>query len=196
MSHPITPRPEPTDPGVVLARDEDSFESKLETARGRWMYEALLSVHRAVRRDLDRVEGLAAAALEDLSPEELREQLDDIKRNGMLWKLQVNCLRYCRFVHAHHNAEDGDFFPELRETNPAISTVIDRLQADHRRVSDDLDDVEATARALEGDDGLESRKAVVDSLQALAGNLLIHLDYEEHSLQPTVLRVHDWAEAG
>src|SRR5207244_2817068 len=80
-----------------------------------------------------------------LSAEELREQLDEIKRDSMLWRLQVDCLRYCRFVHLHHNAEDGDFFPELREANPAINSVIDRLQAEHRRVSDDLDAVEAAA---------------------------------------------------
>jgi hypothetical protein len=168
------------------------FEAKPETARGRAIYELLLSVHRRIRRDLERVEGLAAEALEGMSAEELRRQLDEIKRESILWRLQVNCLRYCRFVHLHHNAEDGDFFPELRGTNPSIKSVVDRLEADHRRVSDDLDAVEAAANALETDDGVEARKAVVDALQGLADNLLAHLDYEELSLQPTVLRLREW----
>ena len=122
----------------------------------------------------------------------MRQQLDEIKRDGMLWRLQVNCLRYCRFVHLHHNAEDRDFFPELRETNPAINPVIDRLQADHRRVSDELDAVEAAANALAEDDGEQTRRAVVDTLRALGENLLAHLDYEELNIQATVLRIREW----
>ena|SRR2546423_2592540 len=171
-----------------------AFEARAETARGQAIYELLLSVHRRIRRDLERVERLAAEALGGLSAKELREQLDEIKRDSMLWRLQVDCLRYCRFVHLHHNAEDGDFFPELREANPAINSVIDRLQAEHRRVSDDLDAVEAAANALADDEGQLARKAVVDTLQGLADNLLAHLDYEELSVRPTVLRIREWAE--
>ena len=37
----------------------------------------------------------------------------------------------------HHGAEDRQLFPELRETNPALNPVIDRLEGDRRRVSDD-----------------------------------------------------------
>jgi Hemerythrin HHE cation binding domain len=170
-----------------------AFEATHETARGRAIYELLLSVHAKIRRDLERVERLAAQALEGLPAEELRQQLDQLKRDSMLWRLRVNCLRYCRFVHLHHNAEDVDFFPELRETNPAINSVVDRLQADHRRVSDDLDAVEAAAKALADDEGQPARQAVVDALQGLADNLLAHLDYEELSLQPTVLRLREWA---
>ena len=61
----------------------------------------------------------------------------ELRRDSMLWRLQVDCLRYCRFVHMHHGAEDHQFFPELRETNPALNPVIDRMEGDHRRVSDD-----------------------------------------------------------
>ena len=180
---------------IAVAGNGANFEANPETDRGRAIYDLLLSVHGKIRRDLDRVEALAAEALEGLPAEELRRQLDEIKRDGMLWRLQVDCLRYCRFVHLHHNAEDGQFFPELRETNPAINPIVDRLEADHRQVSHDLDAVEAAAKALETDDGVEARKAVVDALQALADNLLAHLDYEELNLEPTVRRLRDWVEA-
>jgi hypothetical protein len=82
----------------------------------------------------------------------------DLKRDSMLWRLQVNCLRYCSFVHSHHNAEDADFVSELRDTNPAINPVIDRLQADHRRVADDLEAVETAANRLTEHDGREARQ--------------------------------------
>jgi iron-sulfur cluster repair protein YtfE (RIC family) len=166
-----------------------SYEAEPETARGRAMYEMLLAVHAVIRRELEHVRELAAQALDGVDAEELRRQLHALRRDSMLWRLQINCLRYCSFVHSHHNAEDADFFSELRETNPAINPVIDRLQAEHRRVSDDLDAVETAAKRLAENDGRQARKAVVDTLQALRENLLAHLDYEELNIEATVRRV-------
>jgi hemerythrin-like domain-containing protein len=105
--------------------------------------------------------------------------------------LQINCLCHCSFVHSHHGAEDAGFFAELRETNPAIDPVIERLRGEHRRVADDLDAVEAAASALGDDGGQPARRAVVDSLRALRENLLAHLDYEERSIEATVRRVSE-----
>ena len=168
-----------------------SFEAMPETARGRWMYEALLAVHAAIRRDLDLIQALAEQARGGIVPGDLARQLKALKRDTMLWQLRMNCLRYCSFVHSHHGAEDADFFSELRETNPGINPVIDRLQGEHRRVSDDLDAVEAAVKALGDDDGPQARTAVVDTLRALRENLLAHLDYEERSIEATVRRVRE-----
>ena len=168
-----------------------SLAAKPETARGRAMFEMLLAVHAHIRRDLDLIEELATQAVEGADAEDLRRQLHDLKRDSMLWRLQVDCLRYCSFVHSHHNAEDVDFFSELRDTNPAINPVIDRLQAEHRRVSDDLDAVEAAANGLAHDDGQQARRAVVDTLQGLREKLLAHLEYEELKIESTVRRVRE-----
>jgi hypothetical protein len=173
------------------------LETQPETVRGRAIYRLLLAVHATIRRELERVERLAEQALEGLSAEDLQRELDEMKRGGMLWRLQIDCLRYCRFVHSHHRAEDVAFFPELRETNPAINPVIDRLQADHRRVSYDLDAVEAAANGLGADDGRQAREAVAGALLALRENLLAHLSYEERNVEATVLRLRDYnATAG
>jgi hypothetical protein len=166
-------------------------EDQPETVRGRAIYRLLLSVHAAVRGDLERVERLAARALDGISADELTEELDEIKRGGVLWRLRIDCLRYCRFVHSHHNAENVLFFPELRETNPAIKPVIERLEADHRRVSGDLDAVEAAAKRLADDDSQAARMAVAESLETLTDRLLAHLDYEERNLEATILRLRD-----
>jgi hypothetical protein len=169
------------------------FEAGPETARGRAIYAMLLAVHDAIRRNLELIQALAVQALDGVDAEDLRRQLDDLKRDSMLWRLQVNCLRYCSFVHSHHHAEDADFFSELRHTNPAINPVIDRLQADHRRVADDLEAVETAANRLTEHDGRETRRAVVDALQALRENLLAHLEFEELNLEVTVRRVRELA---
>src|SRR5918999_3339440 len=128
--------------------EPSAIEAQPQTARGQLIYRMLLAVHSEIRGDLERVERLADETLEGLSADELRRQLDEIRRGGRLWRLRIECLRYCRFVHMHHNAEDGSFFPELRATNPALDPVIDRLEADHRRGSDPPHPVEAAPHGL------------------------------------------------
>ena len=137
------------------------FEDRPETARGRMLYQSLLTVHGMIRRDLATVEQLAAAVLDGLPADGVHEELEALKTNGQLWQFQVSCLRWCGFVHSHHHAEDVMFFDELEETNPAITPVVEKLKADHRAVSDYLDAVEAAARALSA--GREPRRPPVPS---------------------------------
>ena len=168
-----------------------AFEETPETARGRLLYEMLLAVHAGIRGDLARVERLASAVADGLSVDGLNDELGALRGSSMLWQFQISCLRYCRFVHSHHHAEDTDFFGELEETNPALGPVVERLRAEHRAVSDHLDAVEAAARALSEDDGPEARRAVADALEALAGHLLAHLEYEERSVAATTRRLRE-----
>ena len=167
------------------------FEDRPETARGRMLYQSLLAVHALIRRDLATVERLSSAVLEGLPQDGLHEELETLKSNGMLWQFQVSCLRYCGFVHLHHNAEDREFFDELEETNPAIRPVVDRLRAEHLEVSGYLDAVEAAASALTEDDRHDARRAVADALEALEGHLLAHLEYEERNIANTARRLRD-----
>jgi hemerythrin-like domain-containing protein len=153
------------------------------------MFAELLWVHSMIRRDLDRVETLAAEVGNGLPGEAVREALDELKTNGPLWQLKVNCLRYCRFVHAHHDAEDRLLFPALRATDASVGPVIDRLEADHARVSDLLDAIEEAARALTESDADAARSRVIAGLQELHGHLLEHLDYEELNAGPTIRRL-------
>ena len=160
-----------------------------ETEQGRALFQELLWVHSAIRRDLDTVRRLAGEVVDGLPAEQLGAALDELQTNGPLWQLKVNCLRYCRFVHLHHNAEDVLLFPRLRETDSGIGPVVDKLEADHRRVSDDLDEVEAAATHLTNGDSEVARKRVADGLNVLAENLLAHLDFEEREAGPTLRRL-------
>jgi hypothetical protein len=168
-----------------------TFEDTPETARGRMLYQSLLAVHAMIRRDLDTVEQLAAAVLDGLPADGVHEELEALKTNGQLWQFQVNCLRWCGFVHSHHHAEDVMFFDELEETNPALSPVVEKLKADHRAVSDLLDAVEAAARTLSADESHDARQAVAAALEVLKGHLLTHLEYEELNVAATARRLRD-----
>jgi hypothetical protein len=165
------------------------FEAQPETERGRAMFEELLWVHSAIRHDLEIVKRLAANVGEGLPGHALQDTLGELKTNGPLWQLKVNCLRYCSHVHAHHGAEDVLLFPALRAADPTIGPVVDRLESDHARVSDLLDVIEAAARALADTDGGDARQRVIDGLQDLHVHLLEHLDYEERNAGPTIRRL-------
>jgi hypothetical protein len=165
------------------------FEAGPETAQGRAMFQELLYIHGAIRHDLQVVERLAGGVMDGLAADRVQAQIKDLQTNGPLWQLKVNCLRYCRFVHLHHRMEDVAFFPSLRAANPAIAPVVDKLEADHRVVSDLLDEVEEAAAALDEDDCEASRRRVADGLEGLARELLEHLDFEERSAGPTIRRM-------
>ena len=50
------------------------------------------------------VEKLAADVGDGLRGQAVEDALGELKTNGPLWQLKVNCLRYCRQVDAHHAA--------------------------------------------------------------------------------------------
>ncbi len=155
------------------------------------MFEEMLWVHSAIRHDLETVEKLAADVSEGLAGEAVEDALADLKTSGPLWQLKINCLRYCSFVHAHHRAEDRLLFPALRATDSSVGPVVDRLEADHARVSDLLDIVETAARDLTETDHGDARRRVIDGLSDLHGHLIEHLDYEELNVGPTMRRLEN-----
>jgi hypothetical protein len=178
-----------TDSGAVGG----GFTDRPEDPRGRALYDELLWVHGRIRQDLESVERLAVEALDGRPAEELAEELKRLETSGPLWKLKYGCLHYCRFVHAHHNAEDVMFFPRVRAANPAMAPVIERLEAEHREVSDLLDRVELGAGAIghedAGDEESSARVELAAALRRLADHLLAHLSFEEEHLRPTLVRM-------
>ena len=149
------------------------------------MFSELLWVHGRIRRDLETVRGLVDGVLGDMPAEQVRGEVAALKTDSSLWKLRMNCLHYCRFVHAHHNTEDAMLFPAIRREDEGLNPVVDRLESDHRRVSDLLDEVEdAVQGPLEGE--RIARERLAAGLSELADHLIEHLDFEEASIGPTL----------
>jgi iron-sulfur cluster repair protein YtfE (RIC family) len=153
-------------------------------------FEELLWVHGIVRRDLESVSRLAAEVAEGRPVSEVRGELADMKTNGSLWRLKVNCLHYCRFVHHHHRLEDRALFPTLRRIHPELDPVIDKLETEHRRVATLLEEIEHAAEELQADEGARGRVAA--GLDQLGGVLLAHLDFEEDQLERPLAKMHGW----
>jgi len=168
----------------------DAQLSDTETEQGKALYDELLWIHGAIRRDLNTLQRLAEAILSGLDPSDLNAELRRLETTGPLWQLKVNCLRYCRFVHGHHNFEDGAWLPALRQADPSLGPVVERLDEEHRRIAAELDEVESAAAALTDGETGDTRRRVVDALNALADDLTEHLAYEELSIGPTLRRVN------
>lgn len=170
--------------------------------RGEALVEELKWVHGMIRQDLETVRALAAAVADGLPGAEAAQTVRSLQVSGPLWQLKVNCLQYCRFVHMHHHGESALLFPRLRESNPALGPVVDKLESDHAEVSDLLDDVSAAAMTLAADEeaaGEEAareeagaRERLRSALADLSAVLLAHLDYEEEQISDTLRTWTGW----
>jgi Hemerythrin HHE cation binding domain len=158
------------------------------------LVQELRRVHEMLRRDLRACRELAADAVAGAPPATLRETVDQFASRSLLFQLRARCLGYCRLVHAHHSGEDGLLFPVVRRSAPQLGAVLDRLQADHRVVSDILDDIEAAAQRLDDTAAPAIRTRLVDALGGLSDHLLEHLDVEERALVPVLLTWERWPE--
>jgi hypothetical protein len=159
---------------------------------GEALVEELAWVHDMIRRDLVTVRRMAGDVATGLAAADVRAELTALATNGPLWQLKINCLRYCQVVHLHHRLESLSLFPELRRTNPALNPVVDKLEADHATVSELLDEVEAAARALGGGEDTAIRQRLVDALERLAEDLLVHLRFEEEQISGTLRTWTRW----
>jgi hypothetical protein len=160
--------------------------------RGEAMVAELKWVHDMIRRDLRTVRRMAADVAAGQPAQEIEAAIRSLAAGGPLWQLKVNCLQYCRFVHSHHHAESVMLFPGLRRANPALNPVVDKLEADHLRVSGLLDEVTAAARELSSREDPAVRERLTQALQSLSTDLLAHLQYEEEHIADTLSRFTGW----
>jgi len=156
------------------------------------LLEELMWVHDLIRTDLRACRHLAREVERGADPIDIRAQLETLRSRGPLFQLRTNCLRHCRFVHGHHGHEDAMLLPAVRKTAPVMGAVVDKLEADHRKVSALLDVVEATAYELDNPENGPARRLLADALEELSTHLLDHLAYEEEALAPVLRAWKRW----
>ena len=162
------------------------------TPAGRPWCAQLRWVHDMIRSDLAAIRQMAADAAAGRPAGALREAVRSLAMASPVWQLKVSCLQHCRFVHSHHTHESIALFPALRQANPALNPVVDKLEADHQHVSDLLDEVEEAARELGEAAGDEARQRLAAALDTLSADLLAHLDYEEQHIADTLRSWTRW----
>ena len=170
------------------------MDQEPDVSFGEALVQELLWIHDVIRRDLAVVLELARTVRAGEPAASVQERLAQLEARGPLWQLKFGCLHYCRHVHGHHTFEDQAWFPGLRNADPGLGPVVDRLQLEHEQVAELLGLVETRAAALDGDDSAAARASLADVLQALGDTLLAHLAFEEEAISPTLrtLTVPPW----
>ncbi|WP_237723798.1 MULTISPECIES: hemerythrin domain-containing protein [unclassified Rhodococcus (in: high G+C Gram-positive bacteria)] len=95
-------------------------------------------------------------------------------------------------LHLHHIAEDTGLWPFIRARNPSASTLLDQMDADHKRIAPAISALEDAARAYRANE--TSRTQLLDALAALEAVLLPHLRREELDMMPVVAATMTTAE--
>ena len=146
-------------------------------------------VHDMIRQDLAMIQQLAADTAAGEPASSIRRGLHALASASPIWQLRAGCLRHCRFVHSHHSHESHLLFPALRQANPALNPVVDKLEADHQHVSTLLDEVAAAAQELSEE---TARDRLIAALGVLSTDLLAHLAFEEEHIASTLRTFTRW----
>ncbi|NHA66829.1 hemerythrin domain-containing protein [Phycicoccus flavus] len=149
-----------------------------------WVHEMVI-VHRVFRRELVVLPRLVRRASDG-----------DAERAATL----AGALRLVLGgLHQHHTGEDAVLWPALLERAAPSTGLVETMQAQHHRVEELLERVEAGIDAWERDPSRAAGTALADTVHALAVALFEHLDLEEREILPLCLRhvtVAEWDSLG
>jgi len=171
-------------PAPVNIREESPTEDEPVNPAG----QHLVDIHDHLRSELESIRQI----LEQVSTGHLtvgaaRNAVNTMTMRQNNWTLGAYCESYCRIVTGHHTLEDRSVFPHLRQAQPDLAPVLDRLQSEHEVIHQLLDDFDRALVRLVTDDGTgqsgrDALEAVRLSLDSLSDQLLEHLAYEESQL--------------
>jgi hemerythrin-like domain-containing protein len=134
---------------------------------------AILMSHHAFRRDIARFAG----ALEKVVSGD----------SSKVEALRFEWSQYRGALHGHHEVEDANIFPSVKEQDPTLVSVVEGLSDDHRQIDPLL---ERGDRAFAGLPNASAAAASVVS--ELAALLDAHLSTEEASVIPFLRGVTDF----
>jgi len=166
----------------AAARPRDHYSAGQRAAA-----QHLVDIHDHLRAELDGVRTLVARVLAQVvSPADARSQINVMTMRQHSWSLGAYCQSYCRLLTGHHSLEDAAMLPYLKEAEPDLGPVVDRLEAEHQVVHEVLEEVDRALVRFVGDPsrGDELQEAV----DLLTDTLLSHLSYEEHQLVEPLAR--------
>lgn len=142
----------------------------------------LVAIHDHLRGELAQLQGLVGqVARGHVDVAEARSMVATMTMRQNDWTLGTYCATYCRVLTMHHTIEDVQMFPRLRDADPTLAPVVDRLEREHHEVAAVLEDLDQALVAMvtRPDDGTEPVRRTVDALSVV---LLAHLAYEESQL--------------
>jgi alkanesulfonate monooxygenase SsuD/methylene tetrahydromethanopterin reductase-like flavin-dependent oxidoreductase (luciferase family) len=169
------------------ARDPARTYTPRQQAEG----QHLIDVHDHLRGELDRVYDLIdQVTAGTLDAGTARSAINEMTMRQNNWTLGTYCESYCRVVTVHHTIEDQSMFPYLRQSDPRLAPVIDRLQTEHRVIHDVLDSVDQALVAFVAAGGdAAALTGLRNAADLLSDTLRSHLAYEERELVEPIARL-------
>ncbi|HEX7996400.1 MAG TPA: hemerythrin domain-containing protein, partial [Streptosporangiaceae bacterium] len=157
------------------------------SARGRAVSRHLAEVHDHLRQELDQIRDLLEQVKQgSMSAGAARAALNKMTLRQNNWTLGAYCAAYCSMITAHHGLEDRAVFPHLREADPGLVPVIDRLEHEHVIIHEVVEGVDkALVELVARPDDFSDLQAAID---ALTGSLRSHLAYEEQQITEPLSR--------
>ena len=87
-------------------------------------------------------------------------------------------------LHHHHEAEDINLWPRLRERATDQEELLDTMEGQHRAIDPALAKAEELGAAWAETADVEARDAFADAIEEFSAPLLAHLDQEEADILP------------
>lgn len=102
-------------------------------------------------------------------------------------------------LHHHHEGEDLNLWPLLRQRAPEHAALLDAMEAQHRGIDPALERAEASGASWAATGDPEHRDAFAAAIEEFCTLLLVHLDQEESDILP-LAQVHlseeEWSQLG
>jgi Luciferase-like monooxygenase/Hemerythrin HHE cation binding domain len=157
------------------------------SARGRAVGRHLAEVHDHLRQELDQIRDLLEQVKQgSMTVGAARAVLNKMTLRQNNWTLGAYCAAYCSMITAHHGLEDRAVFPHLREADPGLVPVMDRLEHEHVIIHEVVEGVDKALVGLAArPDEFAELQAAID---ALTDTLRSHLAYEEQQITEPLSR--------
>ncbi|GHH46521.1 LLM class flavin-dependent oxidoreductase [Lentzea cavernae] len=158
------------------------------SASGRALGRQLVGVHNHLRDELTKVRSIVEQVVDGVTGVgEARSEINTMTMRQNNWSMGAYCESYCRLVTIHHTLEDTSLYPQLREGDPRLGPVLDRLTEEHQVIHGVLERLDAAlvAAVAEPQKIIEVQEAV----DLLTDTLLSHLSYEEGELVEPMARI-------
>lgn len=158
------------------------------TRHGMAVGQHLSQVHDHLRGELRQIRELLRQVKQgSLEVGRAREAINEMTMRRNNWALSAYCASYCAIVAGHHGLEDRAVFPHLRNADPGLAPVIDRLEAEHVIIHEVMQEVDRALVNLVKNPGDFSE--VDETVDVLAETLLSHLGYEEREITEPLSRL-------
>lgn len=148
----------------------------------------LIDIHDHLRSELAEIRSLVGQVVDGSEdPGRARSAIAEMTLRQNNWTVGAYCATYCRVLTTHHTIEDQVMFPRLRQADPRLAGVVDRLEVEHTVIHGALAELD---RALVGFVGPGHDAAgLAQAVDVLTDTLLSHLSYEERELVEPLARL-------